>query len=127
LDRVHGELVNLQSTIAEARGAVASFKDRFVRFRSTSEGTFERVWGMAVVTIGVVIALAIFEYKNLKGFLLKMKLVSKKREREEGLFLYRFIWVSADTVIGRRWANRRQGYKKAKRCNLDYISEVINS
>ena len=81
MDRVHGELRNLQSTIAEARGAVASFKDRFVRFRSTSESTFERVWGMAVVTIGVVIALAIFQYKNLKGFLLKKKLVSEKRER----------------------------------------------
>jgi len=91
LDRVHGELVNLQSTIAEARGAVASFKDRFVRFRSTSESTFERVWGMAVVTIGVVIALAIFEYKNLKGFLLKMKLVSKKRERERKAY---FLIVS---------------------------------
>ena len=44
--------------------------------------------------------------------------VEKKRKRKLSC---------AIILIGRRWAYRRQGYKKAKRCNLSYISEVINS
>eukprot|EP00760_Papus_ankaliazontas_P017521 PhM_4_TR17300/c0_g1_i1/m.12802/K20346/TMED4_9_11; p24 family protein alpha len=75
LDRIHGEMSNLQVAISEARVAISAFKAQQERFRQTSESTFERVWVMASITMAVVAMLAMYQYRNLKGFLLKKKLV----------------------------------------------------
>ena len=75
LNRIHRELYNIRQQIAEARATASIFRRRFLRFRATSEDTYERVYIMAFLSIMAAGGLAIYQYRSLKGFLLKKKLV----------------------------------------------------
>ena len=75
IDRVTGTLDQIDKELADLQTELGLFWGRNERSRSTSESTFERVWGFSAVTIGVVAVTGYLQFMFLKMFLRAKKLV----------------------------------------------------
>lgn len=75
LDRIQAVLTNVGGSIEEIHTEMKAFEARTNRMRTTSESTFDRVWGFAVVTIAVLLVMSWLQLALLKQFLRRKKLV----------------------------------------------------